>query len=205
MNPNGSTLETSPVASAAAAPRAKSRAVWVAGGAAAIAAVGLSFAMVVSRSPGAASMAEVEGKPAAAAPAKKPVVATPKPAAPRAAAVATCAQCGVVESVAEVQVKGEGTGLGAVAGGLLGGVVGNQMGGGNGKKAMTVLGAVGGGLAGHEVEKRARATTSYVVKVRMDDKSLKTMTLPTAPKQGDRVEVDGDKLRPLPATSSANG
>ena len=65
---------------------------------------------------------------------------------------ALCAICGVVESVSQIQQKGQGTGLGAVAGGLLGGVVGHQIGGGNGKTAMTVLGAIGGGVAGNEVE-----------------------------------------------------
>lgn len=117
-----------------------------------------------------------------------------------AAAPRTCANCGVVESVREVQVKGEGTGLGAVAGGVLGGVVGHQMGGGDGKKALTVLGAVGGGFAGHEVEKRARANTVYEVRVRMDDRSLRTLTSPQAPKTGTRVTVDGDVLRSAAST-----
>ena len=114
-----------------------------------------------------------------------------------AAAPKTCASCGVVESVREVQVKGEGSGLGAVAGSVLGGVVGHQMGGGDGKKALTVLGAVGGGVAGHEVEKRARGNTVYEVQVRMDDRSLRTLTLPQAPKTGERVTVDGQTLRAL--------
>ena len=34
--------------------------------------------------------------------------------------------------------------IGTIAGGVAGGVVGNQFGGGNGKTALTVLGAVGG-------------------------------------------------------------
>ena len=38
--------------------------------------------------------------------------------------------------------------IGTIAGGVAGGVVGNQFGGGNGKTALTVLGAVGGALAG---------------------------------------------------------
>src|SRR5439155_11433061 len=35
--------------------------------------------------------------------------------------VAACANCGVIEAVRPVQQKGQGTGLGAVAGGVLGG------------------------------------------------------------------------------------
>ena len=102
---------------------------------------------------------------------------------------AECRSCGVVEKVVAVKQKGEGTGVGAVAGGVVGGVLGNQVGGGNGKKAMTVLGAVGGGFAGHEIEKQARATTVYKVHVRMDDGTLRTVTQPTAPAVGSRIHL----------------
>ncbi|HEX6704333.1 MAG TPA: glycine zipper 2TM domain-containing protein [Albitalea sp.] len=108
---------------------------------------------------------------------------------------AVCATCGVVEGVREVQVKGKGTGLGAVAGGVAGGALGNQVGKGNGRTAMTVLGAIGGGLAGHEIEKRARSETVYEVKVRMEDGSLRTLTQKTAPAPGSRVTVEGNTLR----------
>jgi len=116
---------------------------------------------------------------------------------------AVCATCGVVESVHAVEIKGEGTGLGAVAGGVLGGVLGNQVGKGNGRKAMTVLGAVGGGLAGHEVEKRARSETVYDVTVRMDDGSARTLRQKTAPEKGAHVTVEGSTLQvSKPATSA---
>lgn len=42
-----------------------------------------------------------------------------------------------------------------VAGGAIGGVVGNQFGKGNGKTALTVLGAVGGALAGSQVGQKS--------------------------------------------------
>ena len=100
-----------------------------------------------------------------------------------------CRDCGVVEKVVAVKVKGEGTGLGAVAGGVVGGVLGNQVGGGNGKRAMTVVGAVGGGLAGHEIEKQARASTVYKVTVRMDDGSVRTVTQSSAPSVGARIRL----------------
>jgi outer membrane lipoprotein SlyB len=54
-----------------------------------------------------------------------------------------------------------------------------------------VIGAVGGGMAGHEIEKRQRATTMYSVKVRMQDGSLRTVTQATAPAVGQKVTVDG--------------
>jgi outer membrane lipoprotein SlyB len=119
--------------------------------------------------------------------------ARPAPAEPVVAAV--CNTCGVVEAVTPFEKKGEGTGIGAVAGGVIGGVVGNQVGGGNGRKAMTVLGAVGGGMAGHEIEKRQRATTLYAVKVRMEDGSLRSVTQSTAPTVGQKVTLDGTEIK----------
>ncbi len=119
--------------------------------------------------------------------------------APQAAPAAVCHDCGVVESVQAVTRKGEASGVGAVAGGVLGAVVGNQVGKGNGRKAMTVLGAVGGGVAGNEIEKRSKSTTVHVVKVRMDDGSLRTVEQAAAARTGERVIVEGGKMRPLPA------
>jgi outer membrane lipoprotein SlyB len=121
--------------------------------------------------------------------------AAPAPPLKDTTRTALCATCGVVESVSAVQRKGQGTGLGAVAGGVLGGVVGHQMGGGNGKTALTVLGAVGGGLAGNEVEKRARAETSYNVRVRMEDGSLRTIERAQSMAVGTQVIVEGTTLR----------
>jgi len=121
-------------------------------------------------------------------------------AAPRAAPpAAVCRECGVVESVQAVTRKGEASGLGAVAGGVIGAAVGNQMGKGNGRDAMTVIGAVGGGVAGHEIEKRAKSTTVHVVKVRMDDGSLRTIEQAASARTGERVIVEGSKMRPMPA------
>ncbi|RQP24596.1 glycine zipper 2TM domain-containing protein [Albitalea terrae] len=103
---------------------------------------------------------------------------------------AVCTRCGVVESVQAVTVKGKGSGAGAVAGGALGAVVGNQFGHGNGRAAMTVLGAIGGGMAGNEIEKRSKAETYYDVRVRMDDGTVRTIRQKAAPAAGSRVTVD---------------
>ncbi|MFO1296936.1 MAG: hypothetical protein U1F25_10980 [Rubrivivax sp.] len=69
---------------------------------------------------------------------------------------ASCVQCGVVEAVTPVRHKGEGTGVGAGRRWRARRRRRAQMGGGRGKDAMTVIGAVGGGVAGHEVEARPR-------------------------------------------------
>jgi outer membrane lipoprotein SlyB len=110
-------------------------------------------------------------------------------------AAAVCESCGVVASVTEVHRKGEANGVGAVAGGVIGGLLGNQVGGGNGKKAMTVVGVVGGGLAGHEIEKRARGDVVYQVHVRMDNGTTRTVTVKDKPANGSRVVVEGQSLR----------
>lgn len=168
--------------------------------------------------PAAAEAKAVEPKPQAPAPAEKkvhpPKVAAHKPApvpvaaAPRAAPVPVpatpappppiCAVCGVVESVQEVQVKGQATGVGAVAGGVGGAVVGNQFGHGSSKTLSRVLGAVGGALLGNAVEKNARTSTQFQVAVRMDDGSLRTLTSAQPPvwHAGDKVRLVDDNLQP---------
>ena len=107
----------------------------------------------------------------------------------RIASVAACAACGVVESVRAVEVKGSGTGLGAVAGGVAGAVVGNQMGRGNGNTAMTILGAAGGAFAGNEIEKNVKKQLSYRVTVRMDDGSYRTVSRAAPAAVGEKVRV----------------
>ena len=62
---------------------------------------------------------------------------------------------------------------------------------------MTVLGAVGGGVAGNEIEKRQKSTTAHEVTVRMDDGSVRTIEQATAPRTGERVTIEGNKLRPM--------
>lgn len=103
----------------------------------------------------------------------------------------TCNSCGRVESVQAVQTQAQPSGLGVVAGAVLGGVLGNQVGGGSGKKLATVAGAVGGGFAGNEVEKRTRATTTYQVRVRMDNGTIRTFPYNNHPNWniGDRIKV----------------
>lgn len=119
--------------------------------------------------------------------------------APKVAAAPACTDCGVVESVRAVKRKGEASGVGAVAGGVLGAAVGNQFGKGNGRTAMTVLGAVGGGVAGHEVEKQVKSTVVHQVSVRMDDGSVRTIEQTSAPAVGQRVQLQGRTLKALPA------
>lgn len=117
-------------------------------------------------------------------------------AARRSSAVASCANCGVVESIRPVQVEGSASGLGAVAGGVTGAVVGNQIGNGHGRDAMTVLGGVGGAFAGHSIEKNVNRHTVYRVTVRMDDGSFRTVSQSHVPALaiGSKVRVANGSL-----------
>ncbi len=105
-----------------------------------------------------------------------------KPAAKGAAsAKSTCANCGVVETVRMVQLEGNASGLGAVAGGVTGALVGNQFGRGGGNTAMTLIGAAGGAYAGNSIEKNMNRQTAYRITVRMDDGAYRTISSPTCP------------------------
>ena len=119
-------------------------------------------------------------------------VARPEASKPKQVQVAAaCPQCGVIESVRAVEVKGQGSGVGAVAGGVAGAVVGSQFGHGTGRTALGVLGAAGGDYAGHEIEKNIKKSTSWRVGVRMEDGSLRTVSQPTQPAfaVGEKVKV----------------
>ena len=118
----------------------------------------------------------------------------PRPAAegmPQQAAAQSCLDCGRVESVDAVQSAAPATGVGVGVGAVVGGLLGNQVGKGNGRTLATIAGAVGGGYAGNEVEKRTHTTTTYQVRVRMEDGEVRSFTQNGANgwRAGDRVRV----------------
>ena len=88
--------------------------------------------------------------PSALSSSAEPVRAQPVPASkqvrPRVVTAATgCRDCGVVELMRVVEAPGEGSGLGA------------------------------GAYAGHEIEKNARKSVSYEIRVRMNDGTSRTL------------------------------
>lgn len=155
---------------------------------------------------------EKHAKAVAAKPHKSPTEKTPThasstasgsapmhPESPTAAAAPeakVCEQCGVIEQIRTVKAKGQGSGLGAVGGAVIGGVLGNQVGSGSGRTAARIGGAILGGLAGNEVEKNARTTEHYVITVRMDDGSRRTIEQKSAPQwsEGQKVRLEGDTI-----------
>ncbi|MFY9317218.1 MAG: hypothetical protein WAO95_16880 [Burkholderiales bacterium] len=126
-------------------------------------------------------------KPAVVATHPATAKAHPAPVQAPPVAAAKCVECGVVQSVHEVESKGEGSGLGAAGGAVVGGVLGHQVGSGNTNKVMTAVGAV----AGNEIEKRVKTAKSYEVTVRFDDGNSRVITEANAPswRAGDKVRV----------------
>jgi outer membrane lipoprotein SlyB len=119
-----------------------------------------------------------------------PVTAPPVNAAPPAASrhVETCRNCGVVESVSTVSrvaktrgIGGTGVTPGMAIGGVVGGLVGNQIG----------HGAAGGAYAGHQIERSRARYNAYVMHIRMDDGTMRTLEQRTPIARGSHVVVEG--------------
>jgi len=145
---------------------------------------------------------------APAAPAVAPPVHHSRPVAKSAPAVAynapppvqtaaVCDSCGEVVAINERKVQGDGSGVGAVAGGVTGAVVGKQFGKGDGSTAMAVLGAVGGAMLGNKIEKDYKAATVYEVVVELNNGTTRTFKYKERPtwQRGDQVKVVDGSLR----------
>jgi outer membrane lipoprotein SlyB len=115
-------------------------------------------------------------------------VAAPAPV--RAARI--CNNCGTVEAVNLIEVKGEGSYLGAVGGGVVGALLGSQVGGGNGRTAAQIAGAVGGAYAGHAIEGNSRNANHYEVLVRLQNGTTQTVAFAAEPgyRVGDKVQIN---------------
>jgi len=107
-----------------------------------------------------------------------------------------CANCGVIEAVNVLEVKGPGSYIGLIAGGVAGAVLGSQVGSGSGKTAAQVLGAAGGAYAGREIEKNVRKSKVYEVVTRLEGGGAQTINFETDPgyKVGDRVRIEAGAL-----------
>lgn len=122
----------------------------------------------------------------------QPQIAAAPPAPPP-----VCGNCGVVESIHEINTRAAGSGVGAAGGAVVGGLLGHQVGGGHGQQIATVLGAIGGAVAGNQIEGNVRATHSYNIVVRLDNGKTRTVHQSAVPgwRQGDRVRVVNGGLR----------
>ena len=107
-----------------------------------------------------------------------------------------CANCGVVDAIRPVEVQGEASGVGAVAGGVAGAVVGSQFGRGAGRTLLTLGGAAGGAYAGNTIEKHVKKHTTWRVTVRLEDGTVRTLSLQAQPPfaVGERVRIVNSNL-----------
>ena len=109
---------------------------------------------------------------------------------------AACYDCGQVTNVFETEKKGQGSGLGVVAGAIAGGVLGHQIGGGMGKNLATIAGAAGGAIAGNAIEGNVKSTRMWVVSVAYPGGATANYDFTTAPvfKVGDFVRKSGQTV-----------
>ncbi len=107
-----------------------------------------------------------------------------------------CATCGVVEAINLVEVKGEGSYLGKIAGGVAGVLLGSQIGDGGTKTVAQVAGAAGGAYVGNEIEKRVKTAKHYEVLVRLENGGAQTITYAAQPAfaVGAKVKVENGAL-----------
>jgi outer membrane lipoprotein SlyB len=102
-----------------------------------------------------------------------------------------CNNCGTVEAVNLIEVKGEGTYLGTIGGGVVGALLGSQIGDGNGRTAAQIAGALGGAYAGRAIEGKSRASNHYEVLVRLQNGGTQTVAFAAEPgyRVGDKVKI----------------
>jgi outer membrane lipoprotein SlyB len=104
-----------------------------------------------------------------------------------------------IESIRQVvEKKNSSSPLGMIAGGLIGGGLGSLVGGGNGRTAATIIGALGGGYLGNNIEK-SQTQVVYEIGVKYDNGTWGTIRQTASPpfRIGDRVLVTDQGLEYL--------
>lgn len=97
---------------------------------------------------------------------------------------------GVVESVREVSIQREPSGVGTVAGAVVGGIAGSDVGKGRGASIGSVLGAVAGGMVGSAIENQTKLVKGYELTVRLDSGELRAYV-----QEADEQFKPGDRVR----------
>ncbi|MFN0161733.1 MAG: glycine zipper 2TM domain-containing protein [Burkholderiales bacterium] len=128
----------------------------------------------------------------------QPLLAAVGTVPPAPVAGRNCPNCGVIESINMVEVNGNGSYLGKIAGGIGGALLGSQIGSGRGKTAATIVGAVGGAVAGNEIEKRVSKSRHYDVTARLQGGGTQTISYANEPafRVGDRIRLENGTLMP---------
>lgn len=100
---------------------------------------------------------------------------------------------GVVETVREVMIQGQQSGVGTLAGGAIGGIAaGSSIGSGSGSVAAGILGAVLGGMAGSAIENRVDQRRGLEITVRLDNGEMRAIT-----QDADEIFRPGERVRLL--------
>jgi outer membrane lipoprotein SlyB len=82
---------------------------------------------------------------------------------------------GTVESVRQVQIQGNRSPVGTVAGGVVGGIAGSTMGHGRGSAVGAVLGGVAGGVAGSAIEEGVTKKNGVEITIKLDNGDLRAI------------------------------
>jgi len=101
---------------------------------------------------------------------------------------------GVVESVREVEMDSERSGVAPMAGAVIGGSVGGSVGSGRGSAVGAVIGTVAGAVAG-EAAAQAGTRPGLEITVRLDEGRMIAVTQPAGKdsfQPGDRIRVVTD-------------
>jgi outer membrane lipoprotein SlyB len=101
---------------------------------------------------------------------------------------------GTVLSVADVQIQGRETGVGAVGGAVVGGIVGSTIGGGRGRTLATTGGALAGAAGGSAVEQRRATRPGLEIEVELDDGRIMVIV-----QEKDDEFIVGDRVRLISA------
>ncbi len=111
-----------------------------------------------------------------------------------------CYNCGTVEAVNLVEVRGEGNYLGAIGGGVVGALIGSQVGGGSGRTAAQVAGALSGAYVGNRIEGNSRRAQHFEVLVRLQNGAAQTLSFANDPGYhvGDKVRLNNGVLSRQP-------
>jgi len=99
---------------------------------------------------------------------------------------------GTVTSVRTVNIQGDSLG-GTLVGAGVGGLAANQIGGGSGRRAATVGGALAGGAIGSHVGQNVTSRSGLEIEVRLDDGGRRVSVVQEA--SGRESFTKGDRVR----------
>jgi outer membrane lipoprotein SlyB len=99
---------------------------------------------------------------------------------------------GIIESVRQVTIQHQDSGVGTLAGAGIGGVAGSAIGAGRGSVVGAIVGAVAGGVAGNAIENSADRRPGYELTVRLENGEMRAIV-----QEADEPFAPGDHVRIL--------